>query len=88
MPDRRVRFTDSFFDRLDSLFAEERGDDGSSSATDFPLYDIPRVRDRLAADFERNTLATDDPDVYVYIGAGRSWPRSPSTPSVSTTSLK
>lgn len=70
MPDRRVRFTDTFFDRLDSLFTDERGVDGRPSATDFLLYDVPRVRDRLADDFEGNTLATDDPDVRVYIGSG------------------
>jgi hypothetical protein len=70
MPDRQVRCTDSFFDRLDSLFADERGADGSPSATDFLLYDIPRIRDRLASDFEGNALPTDDPDVRVYIGSG------------------
>lgn len=70
MPDRAVRFTDSFFDRLDSLFDNERGDDGRPSATDFLLYDVPRIRDRLAADFEGNTLATADPDVRVCISGG------------------
>jgi hypothetical protein len=34
------------------------------------LLDLPRVRDRLATDYEGNTLPTDDPDVRVYIGAG------------------
>ncbi len=34
------------------------------------MHDLPNVRDRLAEDYERNTLATADPDVRVYIGAG------------------
>lgn len=70
MPDRTVRFTDSFFNRLDSLFAAERGADGSPLATDVLLSDIPRVRDRMADDFEGNTLTTDDPDIRVHIGSG------------------
>ena len=70
MPDRRVRFTDSFFDRLDGLLPDERGADGSPSATDFLLYELPRIRDLLAIAYEANTLATDDPDIRVYIGGG------------------
>lgn len=53
MPERQVRFTHSFFDQLDVLLPAERGADGSPSATDFLLYELPRIRDLLAADFER-----------------------------------
>lgn len=70
MPERSVRFTQQFFDRLDDLFPDERGADGSPSATDFLLYELPRIRDLLAADFERNTLPADEPPVRLYIGSG------------------
>jgi hypothetical protein len=70
VPERQVRFTEQFFDRLDLLLPGERGADGSPSVTDFLLLDLPRVRDRLAANYEGHTLPTDDPDVRVYIGAG------------------
>ena len=70
MPERLVRFTQSFFDRLDDLLPEERGAEGSPSATDFLLYDLPQIRDLLATDFERNTLPVDPSDMRVYVGAG------------------
>jgi hypothetical protein len=70
MVDRRVRFTQSFFDRLDELLPDERGADGSPSATDFLLHELPRIRDLLASDFERNTLPADEPPVRLYVGAG------------------
>ncbi len=70
MAERLVRFTELFFDRLARLLPDERGGDGTPSITDFVLHDLPRVRDRLAAGYEQNTLPTDDPDVRVYVGAG------------------
>ena len=70
MAKRLVRFTEQFFDRLAWLLPEERGADGTPSITDFLVHDLPTVKDRLAEDYERNTLATDDPEVRVYIGAG------------------
>ncbi|TVR28681.1 MAG: hypothetical protein EA389_00025 [Ilumatobacter sp.] len=70
MPDRIVRFTDQFFDRLDTLLPVERGTDGVPSVTDFLLLDLPAIRDELASNFEDCTLPTDDPDVRVYVGAG------------------
>ncbi len=70
VPERQVRFTEEFFDRIDTLLPSERGADGTPSVTDFLLLDLPAVRDRLAVDYENNTLATDDPDVRVYIGSG------------------
>lgn len=70
MPERQIRFNEQFFDRLDVLLRGERGADGTPSITDFLLLDLPRVRDRLVIDYEGNTLATDDSEVRVYIGAG------------------
>lgn len=70
VPERQVRFTEQFFDRIDTLLPGERSADGTPSVTDFLLFDLPAVRDRLAANYDENTLATDDPDVRVYIGSG------------------
>ena len=69
VPERLVRFSDSFFDRLDALLPAERPGDGSPSATDFLLIDVPRLRDRLANDYRGSTLPTDDPDVRVIVAA-------------------
>ncbi len=71
MAERQVRFTEQFFDHLDDLLPSERGTDGTPSVTDFLLFDLPTVRDDLAANFERYTLPTDDPEVRVYVGSGR-----------------
>ena len=70
MPERIVRFSDQFFDRLDDLLPVERGADGTPSVTDFLLLELPAVRDMLASDFEQCTMPTEDPDVRVYVGAG------------------
>ena len=56
MPDRVVRFTELFFADLDSQLPDERTAAGVPSRTDFLLHDLPRLRDRLAQDFEANTL--------------------------------
>jgi hypothetical protein len=69
--ERQVRFTDEFFNRLDLLLDEERGPDGTPSRTDFLVFEIPSIRDKLAEDYEAATLATDDPLVRVYVGGGR-----------------
>lgn len=70
VPERIVRFTEQFFNRLDSLLPEERSTDGTPSVTDFIVHELPRVRDRLAEDFEGNTAAADQPDVRVYVSSG------------------
>ncbi len=57
MPDRIVRFLQSFFDDLDSQLPVERSASGEPSATDFLLYELPRLRDQLASDFVGNTLS-------------------------------
>jgi hypothetical protein len=56
VPDRVVRFTELFFADLDSQLPDERTTSGLPSRTDFLLHDLPRLRDRLAQDFEANTL--------------------------------
>ncbi len=53
---RRVRVSQTFFDRLDELLAAERGVDGTPSATDFLLHDMPGVIDRLAESYESSTV--------------------------------
>jgi hypothetical protein len=70
VPERIVRFTEQFFNRLDSLLPEERAADGTPSVTDFIVHELPRVRDRLSEDFEGNTAAAEQPDVRVYVSSG------------------
>ncbi|HNJ98350.1 MAG TPA: hypothetical protein PLV13_09510 [Ilumatobacteraceae bacterium] len=70
MAERHVRFTDQFFDRLDVLLPFERDELGTPSVTDFLVLEAPRLRDRLAADFEGSTMPTGDPEVRVAIGTG------------------
>ena len=57
MPERLVRFLPQFFHELDNQLRDQRGYDGTPSAADFLLYDLPSMRDRLASGFEYNTLA-------------------------------
>ena len=68
--ERVVRFSEEFFERLEELLPSERGELGTPSVTDFLLLELPAIRDRLATDYDRATLSTDDPDVRVSIGAG------------------
>ena len=70
MAERLVRFSPQFFEHLDVLFPEERSADGTPSRTDFLLYELPRVRDQLANDFEGNTALIDDGPARVWIGGG------------------
>ena len=70
VPERKVRFTEQFFNRLDWLLPGERGADGTPSVTDFLLLDLPAVRDAFASDYEGSTFETNDRGVRVYIGIG------------------
>ena len=71
MPDRLVRFTESFFEDLDDQLPEERSASGAPSATDFLLYDLPRLRDSLASAYEESTLPVPDlVPIRVLVGAG------------------
>jgi len=42
---RQVRVAQSFFDRLDVLLPEERGEDGTPSTADFLLHELPPIID-------------------------------------------
>lgn len=68
--DRRVRFTEEFFERLDVLLPEERGADGTPSVTDFLVFEVPPIRDRLAADAVGTTMPSLNPWIRVGVTAG------------------
>jgi len=71
MPERLVRFAESFFADLDAQLPAERSVDGQASATDFLLYELPRLRDSLAIDFEGRSLPVPDLEpLRVVIAAG------------------
>ncbi len=55
MPHRVVRFTEPCFADLDSQLSDERTATDPSKS-DFRLHDVPRLGDRLAQEFEANTL--------------------------------
>jgi len=69
-PDRVVRFTEQFFSRLELLLPEERSAEGAPSITDSLVFDLPGVHGKLAHDVYRQTLATGEHDIRVYIGFG------------------
>lgn len=68
--ERVVRFTDEFFARLDQLLPGERQGDGRPSVSDFLVFDIPAVHDKLARDVFGQTLPTEELGVRVYVGIG------------------
>jgi hypothetical protein len=68
--ERSVRFTEGFFDRLEELLPTERGADGTPSITDFLVFEIPGLRDRLAADAVGSTTPTTVDGIRAYIGVG------------------
>ena len=71
MPDRLVRFLPSFFEDLDRQLRAERGPTGTPSAVDFLLYDLPPIRDLLAADFDRHSTPVGKAgDLRVFLGIG------------------
>ena len=68
---RQVRVSQTLFDRLDELFAEERSAEGAPSATDFLLHEIPAIIDRLADAFgESTTPFVAGSDIRVLVTAG------------------
>jgi len=68
--DRRVRFTEEFFERLDALLPEERSADGTPSVTDFLVFEVPPIRDRLAADALGSTMPSWNQWVRVSVTSG------------------
>ena len=49
---RSVRVTEQFFAQLDGQLGPDRSDDGSPSATDFLVFDLPPVVERFATGFD------------------------------------
>lgn len=74
MTERKVRFTESFFEQLDELLPSERGADGTPSITDFLVLEVPGLRDALAADAVRLTQPTGIAGVRMYINTGMLMP--------------
>lgn len=71
MPDRLVRFRQSFFDDLDRQLPDERTAGGVPSAADFLVYDLPPMRDLLASSFEQSTVTVSGaPGMAVHLGKG------------------
>ncbi len=70
MTERTVRFTESFFERLEELLPTERGSDGTPSVTDFLVLEVPGLRDGLAADAAHLTRPTSDHGIRVFINSG------------------
>ena len=53
------------------IASRQRGGDGTPSATDYLLHDLPTVIDLLAEDFVgRTSPVADDPEIRVLIAAG------------------
>ncbi len=68
---RVVRFTELFFANLDEQLPAERSVNGRPSVTDFIVFDIPTLRDRLAEDLEGcTTTIPPGHNVRAYIGHG------------------
>ena len=70
MTERTVRFTESFFERLEELLPTERGSDGTPSITDFLVLEVPGLRDGLAVDAVGLTRSTGNDGVRVYVNSG------------------
>ena len=71
MAERFVCFRTPFFDDLDRQLPAERHVSGAPSAMDFLLYELPTIRDLLAADFEAITTAVGGRDpLRLYLGTG------------------
>jgi hypothetical protein len=71
-PDRRtVRITVSFFDDLDSQLPHKRGPSGEPSANDFQVYELLRIVDRIAVEWESlPELIAGRPDYRALTAAG------------------
>jgi hypothetical protein len=67
---RQVRVTQQFFTCLDSLLPRSRDANGTPSTAEFLQYDLPPAIDRLAADFEGNTVPGPQPGTRVLIATG------------------
>jgi hypothetical protein len=71
MTRRVVRFSELFFASLDEQLPAERPGDGQPSVSDFLVFDVPTLFDRLAEDFEGCTTSVPPGHkVRAYIGGG------------------
>ncbi len=68
---RTVRITVSFFDDLDAQLPHERGPNGEPSANDFQVYELLRIVDRIAVEWESLAeLIAGRPDYRALTAAG------------------
>lgn len=70
-PPRRVRATASFFRDLDRQLGSERGPNGEPSTSDFQAFELLRIVERFAADWDELSLPIPGrPDYRVLIESG------------------
>ncbi|MBI2703675.1 MAG: hypothetical protein HYX32_00060 [Actinobacteria bacterium] len=68
---RTVRITASFFDDLDAQLPHERGPNGEPSVNDFQVYELLRVVDRIAVEWDSlPELIAGRPDYRALTAAG------------------
>jgi hypothetical protein len=73
---RTVRTTSQFFEDLDRQLPSERGPHGEPSAHDFQVYELLRVVDQFALEFDSMAeLIPGRPDYRIFIAAGLLVPR-------------
>lgn len=73
---RTVRTTPSFFEDLDNQLETERGPNGQPSVNDFQVFELLRVVDIFATQFdELPTLIAGRPDYRILIASGLLVPR-------------
>ncbi len=71
MTHRVVRFADTFFASLDEQLPGERSAGGGPSVSDFLVFDVPAIRDRLASGAEGCSVTMPPGHaVRAYIGSG------------------
>jgi hypothetical protein len=73
---RTVRTTQRFFEDLDRQLGQERGSDGQPSVHDFQVYELLRVVERFAVEFEAlPELIPGREDYRILVAAGMLVPR-------------
>jgi hypothetical protein len=70
MTDRQVRFLPNFFDDIDAQLPQDRSAEGVPSAADFLVFDLPPLRDVLAAHFEQTTTELVGTPLRLMVAAG------------------
>lgn len=73
---RTVRTTPQFFEDLDRQLRSERGPNGEPSVQDFQVYELLRIVEQFAAEWDMLTeLIPGRPDYRIVIAAGLLVPR-------------